>query len=123
MLQLTQDSRLDRIPPLISKKDREEDEMNIYVGNLSRDATEEDLRQAFQDFGQVTSVSIIKDKFSGESRGFGFLEMPNKTEAQKAIVGLNGKELKGRTLTVNEARPRREERRGGRGYGRERRSW
>jgi len=98
--------------------------MNIYVGNLSRDVTEEDLRQAFQSFGQVTSVSIIKDKFSGESRGFGFLEMPSKTEAQKAIVDLNGKELKGRTLTVNEARPRREERRGGRGYGRdERRSW
>jgi len=84
--------------------------MNIYVGNLSRDVTEEDLRQAFQSFGQVTSVSIIKDKFSGESRGFGFLEMPNKAEAQKAIMDLNGKELKGRTLTVNEARPRREER-------------
>jgi RNA recognition motif-containing protein len=89
--------------------------MNIYVGNLSRDVTEEDLRQAFQSFGQVASVSIIKDKFSGESRGFGFLEMPNKAEAQKAIADLNGKELKGRTLTVNEARPRREERRGGRG--------
>jgi RNA recognition motif-containing protein len=124
MLQLTWNSRLDKILPLISKKGREEDEMNIYVGNLSRDVTEEDLRQASQSFGQVTSVSIIKDKFSGESRGFGFLEMPNKTEAQKAIEDLNGKELKGRTLTVNEARPRREERRGGRGYGRdERRSW
>ena len=98
--------------------------MNIYVGNLSRDVTEEDLRQAFQSFGQVTSVSIIKDKVSGESRGFGFLEMPNKAEAQKEIMDLNGKELKGRTLTVSEARPRREERRGGRGYGRdERRSW
>lgn len=98
--------------------------MNIYVGDLSRDVTEEDLRQAFQSFGQVTSVSIIKDKFSGESRGFGFLEMPNTAEAQKAIMDLNGKELKGRTLTVNEARPRREERRGGTGYGRgERRSW
>ena len=83
--------------------------MNIYVGNLSRDVTEEDLRQAFQSFGQVTSVSIIKDKVSGESRGFGFLEMPNKAEAQKAIMDLNGKELKGRPLTVNEARPRREE--------------
>ncbi len=98
--------------------------MNIHVGNLSRDVTEEDLRQGFISFGQVTSVSIIKDKFGGESRGFGFLEMPNKTEAQKAIVDLNRKELKGRTVTVNEARPRREERRGGRGYGRdERRSW
>jgi RNA recognition motif-containing protein len=121
MLQLTQNSCLDKILPLISKKGREEDEMNIYVGNLSRDVTEEDLRQAFQSFGQITSVSIIKDKFSGESRGFGFLEMPNKTEAQKAIVDLNGKELKGRTLTVSEARPRREERQGGRGYGRDER--
>jgi len=98
--------------------------VNIYVGNLSREATEEDLRQAFQSFGQVASVSIIKDKFSGESRGFGFLEMPNKAEAQEAIKGLNGKELKGRMLTVNEARPRREDRRGGGGYRRsERRPW
>lgn len=92
--------------------------MNIYLGNLSREVTEEDLRHAFEGFGQVVSVSIIKDKFSGESRGFGFLEMPNKVEARAAISGLNGKELKGRTLSVNEARPRYEDRRGGR-----RRSW
>jgi len=94
--------------------------MNIYVGNLSRDVTEEDLQQAFGAFGQVESVSIIKDKFSGESRGFGFVEMPARAEAQAAIDGLNGKELKGRTLNVNEARPRPEGRRGG-GRGGERR--
>jgi len=87
--------------------------MNIYVGNLSRDVTEEDLRQAFEAFGQVTSAKIITDKLSGASRGFGFVEMPAKTEGQAAIAGLNGKELKGRRLTVNEARPRSEGRRGG----------
>jgi len=89
--------------------------MNIYVGNLSRDVTEEDLRQAFEAFGQVATITIIKDKFSGESRGFGFVEMPAKEEAQSAIAGLNGKDLKGRNLNVNEARPRPE---GGRGGGR-----
>ena len=92
--------------------------MNIYVGNLSRDVTEEDLRQAVEAFGQVTSINIISDRFSGESRGFGFVEMPDKAEAQSAIDGLNGKELKGRTLTVNEARPRSEKRGGGEGGGR-----
>ncbi|MBW2147035.1 MAG: RNA-binding protein [Deltaproteobacteria bacterium] len=80
--------------------------MNIYVGNLSPDVTEEDLRQAFEAFGQITSVAVIKDKFSGESRGFGFVEMPAKSEAQSSIKSLNGKELKGRSLSVNEARPR-----------------
>ena len=98
--------------------------MNIYVGNLSQVVTEEDLRHAFEGFGQIASVSIIKDRVSGQSRGFGFLEMPNKTEALEAIKGLNGKELKGRPLTVNEARPRREDRRGGGDYQRRgRRSW
>jgi len=92
--------------------------MNIYVGNLSRDVTEEDLRQTFEAFGKVETVSIIKDKFSGESRGFGFVEMPAKDEAQSAITGLNGKELKGRPLKVNEARPRPQGRRGGGGGGR-----
>jgi len=86
--------------------------MNIYVGNLSREVTEEDLRQAFEAFGKVESINIIKDRFSGEPRGFGFVEMPAKAEAQSAINGMNGKELKGRTLTVNEARPRSEGRRG-----------
>jgi RNA recognition motif-containing protein len=88
--------------------------MNIYVGNLSRNVTEEDLREAFEAFGQVTSVNIIKDKFSGEPRGFGFVEMQAKAEAQAAIEGMNGKELNGRTLNVNEARPRTE---GGRSGG------
>ncbi len=98
--------------------------MNIFVGNLSRDVTEEDLRKAFEAFGQVASATVIKDKFSGESRGFGFVEMPANAEAQSAITGLNGKELKGRALNVNEARPRSDERGGGRkpGGGR-RRSW
>jgi len=90
--------------------------MNIYVGNLSRDVTEEDLLQAFGDFGQVESANLIKDRFSGESRGFGFVGMPSKDEAQAAIDGLNGKDLKGRALNVNEARPRAEGR-GGRGGG------
>ncbi|MBI2485559.1 MAG: RNA-binding protein [Deltaproteobacteria bacterium] len=89
--------------------------MNIYIGNLSRDVTEDDLRQLFEGFGQITSVNIIKDKFSGESRGFGFVEMPEKDKAQAAINGLNGKEFKGRTLNVNEARPRTERREGGGG--------
>jgi len=87
--------------------------MNIYVGNLSFEVTEEDLKRAFEDFGQVVSVSIIRDRYSGEPRGFGFVEMPAKAETQSAINGLSGKELKGRTLNVNEARPRSEARRGG----------
>jgi len=80
--------------------------MNIYVGNISRTATEQDLKEAFEAFGAVQTASIIKDKFSGDSRGFGFVEMPNKEEADKAIAGLNGKDLKGRAMSVNEARPR-----------------
>jgi RNA recognition motif-containing protein len=97
--------------------------MNIYVGNLSYEVTEEDLGQAFKDFGQVESVKIITDKYSGQSKGFGFVEMPSKAEGQSAIDGLNGKELKGRTLNVNEARPRTESRGGGGGYGGRRRSY
>jgi RNA recognition motif-containing protein len=89
--------------------------VNIYVGNLSREVTESDLRQAFEAFGQVTSATIIKDKFSNESRGFGFVEMPSRDEAQAAIDGLNGKDLKGQTLNISEARPRSEGGRGGRG--------
>jgi RNA recognition motif-containing protein len=91
--------------------------MNIYVGNFSYDVTEEDLQQAFEAYGQVASVAVIKDKFSGESRGFGFVEMPSQDEAQAAIAGLNGQDLRGRTLTVNEARPRAEGGGGGRGGG------
>jgi RNA recognition motif-containing protein len=91
--------------------------MNIYVGNLSRNVTEEDLQQAFKDFGEVASVKMIKDRYSGESRGFGFVEMPDKAEAQSAIDGLNGKELKGQALKVNEARPQKSRERGGEGGG------
>ena len=91
--------------------------MNIYVGNLSRDVNDDDLKQAFSAFGQVTSAAVIKDKFSGESRGFGFAEMPAKAEADAAIAGLNGKDLKGRALNVNEARPRPEGGGGGGGGG------
>lgn len=98
--------------------------MNIYVGNLSRDTTDDDLQKAFEAFGRVLSVTIVKDKFSGQSRGFGFVGMPNNKEAQAAIDGMNGKEFMGRALNVNEARPRPNHRGGGkkRGGGR-RRSW
>jgi RNA recognition motif-containing protein len=89
--------------------------MNIYVGNLSYSVTEDDLKQAFEAFGQVASVSIIKDKFSNQSKGFGFVEMPSQEEAQAAITGMNGKELKGRAMNVNEARPRTDDRRSGGG--------
>jgi RNA recognition motif-containing protein len=91
--------------------------MNIYVGKLSYEVTEEDLWQAFEPFGQVESATIIKDKHSGQSKGFGFVEMASKAEGQSAIDGLNGKELKGRALNVNEARPRTESRGSGKGYG------
>lgn len=94
--------------------------MKIYVGNLSYEVTEEDLRQAFEPSGQVESVSIINDKYTGRSKGFGFVEMPSNVEGQAAIESLNGKEMKGRALSVNEARPRTENRgdRGGYGGGR-----
>ena len=92
--------------------------MNIYVGNLSNDVTEEELRQAFEAFGKVESAKIIKDKFSGESKGFGFIEVASKAEGQSAIDGLNGTELKGKSIVVNEARPRNENRGGGQGRGR-----
>jgi len=87
--------------------------MNIYVGNLSYEVTEEDLKEAFGAFGQVESVKIIKDNYSDRSKGFGFVEMPARGEAQSAIDGMKGKELKGRTLNVNEARPRTQGRRAG----------
>jgi cold-inducible RNA-binding protein len=95
---------------------REVSHMNIYVGNLSFDAGESDVRQLFEAFGQVSSVSIIEDKFTGRPRGFAFVEMATDTEAQAAIAALNGKDLKGRPLTVNEARPRTENRGGGGGF-------
>lgn len=89
--------------------------MNIYVGNLSFDTTEDDLRQAFSAYGEITSVSIIKDKYSGESRGFGFVEMSSNDEAREALENLNGAEVGGRTLKVSEARPRENNRGGGGG--------
>lgn len=99
--------------------------MNIYVGNLSYQTTEADLREAFEAFGEVSSASIIKDRFTGQSRGFGFIEMPSDEEGQAAINGLNNAELGGRNLKVNVARPRgeRRERGGGGGGGRGRRDW
>ncbi|SPD75116.1 putative RNA-binding protein RbpF [uncultured Desulfobacterium sp.] len=89
--------------------------MNIFIGNLSFDVSEDELQKAFEAYGQVTTVNIIKDKYSGRSRGFGFVEMGVDAEAQSAIEGLNGKELKGRKLSVNEARPRSNDRRPGGG--------
>ncbi len=87
--------------------------MKIYVGNMSYDTTEEDLHLACKEFGKVISATIIKDKFSGKTKGFAFVEMSSKAEGQAAIDGLNGKELKGRELNVNEARPRTENFKGG----------
>jgi len=95
--------------------------MNIYAGNLSHDVTDEDLRQAFEVFGQVETVNVLKDRFTGQSKGFGFVEMNTEEEAKTAITQMNGKELKGRAINVAEARPRRDNgpRRGGRrgGFG------
>ncbi|MDD5063362.1 MAG: RNA-binding protein [Phycisphaerae bacterium] len=87
--------------------------MNLYVGNLLFDVTESELKELFEPFGQVTEIRMIMDKFSGKSKGFGFIEMPSKEEALKAIEALNGKDMKGRAMTVNEAKPKVE--RGGRG--------
>jgi RNA recognition motif-containing protein len=111
------ESEYDYRPDFRAGKERK---MNIYVGNLSNDVTEEDLRQAFEAFGQVSNINLIKDRFSGESRGFGFVEMPAKTEAEAAIEALNGQDIKGRAVNVNEARPRAEQSRprGGGGGGR-----
>lgn len=97
--------------------------MRIYIGNLPYDVSEDELKQQFSTFGSVTDVSIPKDKDSGRSKGFGFIEMPNQAEAQAAVAALNSKPFKDRTLTVSEARPREERSggsggsRGGGGYG------
>ena len=82
--------------------------MNIYVGNLSRSVKEEELKELFQTYGEVTTVNIIKDKFTGESRGFAFVEMTSSEEAETAITELNGKDVQGRTINVNQAKPRTE---------------
>jgi RNA recognition motif-containing protein len=94
--------------------------VKIYVGNMSYDTSEDDLRKAFEAHGQVDSVNVISDQYSGRSKGFGFIEMSNEAEAKAAIGSLNDTDLMGRTLKVNEARPRNEGQRGGNrgGYGR-----
>jgi RNA recognition motif-containing protein len=97
--------------------------VNIYIGNLSFETTEESLRQAFEGYGEVSTVSIVTDRYTGKSRGFGFVEMASKGEAEAAITGLNGQELDGQTLNVNEAKPRTEKGGGGRGGGRRYNSW
>ncbi|MGE5621349.1 MAG: RNA recognition motif domain-containing protein [archaeon] len=89
--------------------------MNIFVGNLSKDVTDRDLEQAFSEYGHVKSVKVIRDMFSGESKGFGFVEMPDTAGAQKAMNELNTREMKGKKITVNEARPKTDDRRGGGG--------
>jgi len=97
--------------------------MNMYVGNLSHEVTENDLREAFATYGEVTSAKVIKDNFSGASRGFGFVEMPNNAEADSAMKGLNGEELKGSVLKISEARSKTEKRRGGGRRGGRGRNW
>lgn len=98
--------------------------MNIYVGNLAYETTESDLKQAFEAYGKVDTARTIVDKYTNQSKGFGFVEMPDKAEAQAAISGLDGKDLGGRSLKVNEARPKTEGGgRSGGGYGGGGRSW
>ncbi|MFH1867703.1 MAG: RNA-binding protein [Candidatus Omnitrophota bacterium] len=97
--------------------------MKIYVGNLLYSTTGDDLRTTFEAFGQVESASVIQDKYSGRSKGFGFVEMSDKEQAQKAIDELNGKDMGGRSLNVNEARPRAEGRKPGSGEGNRQNRW
>lgn len=92
-------------------------DMNIYVGNLAYGVTQEELREAFAAYGEVQSANLITDKFTGESKGFAFVEMPNNSEADAAIKGLNEQPLKGRPLRVNQAKPRAERSGGGGGGG------
>jgi len=87
--------------------------MKIYVGNLSYETTEEDIKSAFEAYGEVKNINVMKDNYSGKSKGFGFVEMAEKADAEKAIAALNGQDLKGRNLNVNEARPRNEDRSAG----------
>ena len=86
--------------------------MNLYVGNLANELTDEDLRKIFSEYGEVTSAKVIKDNFSNLSRGFGFVEMPSNSEADAAIKALNREEIKGSKIQISEARPKREKRRG-----------
>jgi len=91
--------------------------MNIYIGNLAQEVTDADLQEAFQKYGEVSSAKVIKDRDSGVSRGFGFVEMPDNSEADAAIKGLNGTDIKGKRLKISEARPKSDKRRGSRGGG------
>jgi cold-inducible RNA-binding protein len=97
--------------------------VRIYVGNLSFDTTESDLESAFTAHGTVDSANLVSDRYSGRSRGFGFVEMSNNSEAEAAIQAMNGKELQGRSLTVNEARPRESGGGGGGGQNRQQDRW
>lgn len=98
--------------------------MNIYVGNLPKNTNEETVRALFEQHGEVSEVKLLKDQYSGELRGFGFITMPSKADAEKAIQAVNGSEMEGRTLIVNEARPRKEKSGGRqRGFGSRSRSW
>ncbi len=105
----------------VARQEGKNETMNIYVGNLSYDATDNDLQTAFSAYGSVRTAQVVKDRETGRSRGFGFVEMDNQAEAESAIRGLNGTDLRGRSLTVNQAKPQAErgERRGygGGGYG------
>lgn len=92
--------------------------MNIYVGNMPYSMSEDELRELFAPYGEISSVSVITDKFSGQSKGFGFVEMPDNSEADQAIKALNDHRLKGRPLKVNQAKPRTDRPRGGGGRGR-----
>jgi RNA recognition motif-containing protein len=92
--------------------------MNIYVGNLPYSVTDGDLRETFSEYGSVDTVNLITDKFSGDSKGFGFVEMGNNSEADAAIKALNGTDFKGRNITVNQAKPKSDRPRGGAGGGR-----
>ena len=91
--------------------------MNIYVGNISREATENEIKQAFEEYGEVTSVNLIRDKLTGQSRGFGFVEMPKQEEAENAIKNLDGQRVSGRVINVAEAKPRTEGKKPDRGSG------
>jgi cold-inducible RNA-binding protein len=91
--------------------------MNLYVGNLASAVTDETLREAFESFGEVTSARVIKDKYTGQARGFGFVEMPGASQGQSAMKSLNGRELSGKAIAVSEARPKSNEGRGGRSGG------
>jgi len=100
--------------------------MRLYVGNLSKEVTKEDLEQAFQAFGRVDEVTIVKDRWSNVSKGFAFVEMPEKAEAEAAIAGLHRTQMKGQSMDVNEARPRAPRHQGGGQHGHRgggRRSW